>query len=53
VSAWIKELEEEMRNANASTGAVSAKRRGTTKVKDWYAVMPVCLLVDLLKEAGY
>ena len=53
LSAWLKELEEEMVNANAGTGAVIAKRRGTTKVKDWYAIMPVCQLVDLLKEAGY
>jgi len=53
LSAWLKELEDEMINADAGTGAVIAKRRGTTKVKDWYAIMPVCQLVDLLKEAGY
>lgn len=53
LSAWLKELHDEMVNANADTGAVIAKRRGTMKVADWYAVMPVCVLVDLLKEAGY
>jgi hypothetical protein len=31
---------------------VIAKKRGTTNVGDWYAVLPVRVLVKLLKEAG-
>ena len=53
LSAWLKELHDEIVNANANTGAVVAKRRGTMDVGDWYAVMPVSGLVKLLKEAGY
>lgn len=53
LSEWLKELEQEMLNADASTGAVVAKKRGTLDVGDWYAVMPVSVWVSLLKEAGY
>ena len=53
LSAWLKELHDEMVNAKANTGAVIAKRRGTMDVGQWYAVMPVEGLVKLLKEAGY
>lgn len=53
LSEWLSELREEMINADAQTGAVVAKKRGTLKVADWYAVLPFSLLVDLLKEAGY
>lgn len=53
LSAWLKELQDEINNAKANTGAVIAKRRGTMDVGQWYAVMPVAGLVKLLKEAGY
>ena len=49
----LSELDQEMLNADASTGAVVAKKRGTLDVGDWYAVMPVSVWVSLLKEAGY
>lgn len=52
-SGWLKELADEMRNAGVDVGAVIAKKRGTTDVGEWYAVMPVHLLLPLLKEAGY
>jgi len=53
LSEWLKELEQEIANADASTGAVVAKKRGTLDVGDWYAVMPVSEWVALLKEAGH
>jgi Holliday junction resolvase len=53
IPAWLKELEEEVANAKAEAGAVVAKKRGTLKVGEWYAIMPVSALVKLLKEAGY
>jgi hypothetical protein len=53
LSEWVSELKEEIANAKANTGTVVAKKRGTMKVEDWYAVLPFGLLVDLLKEAGY
>jgi len=52
-SEWLKELADEIANAQADTGAVIAKKKGTTNVADWYAVMPVHVWVSLLKEAGY
>lgn len=53
LSEFVKELEVEVQNAVAQTGACIIKRRGTLKVADWYAVLPAGWLVDLLKEAGY
>lgn len=52
-SAYLKELEVEMYNANADTGVVIAKKRGTTNVGEHYAVMPVSEWVKLMKLAGY
>jgi hypothetical protein len=53
LSGWVKELEEEMKNAQALTGAVIHKKRGTLNVGEWYATMPVEVYVNLLIEAGY
>jgi hypothetical protein len=53
LAGWIKELEVEMVNAKADTGAVIAKKRGTTDPGEWYAVLPTRVLVGLLKQAGY
>lgn len=53
LSGWIKELDEEMKNAEALTGAVIHKKRGTLNVGEWYATMPVEVYVNLLIEAGY
>ena len=53
LAGWIKELETEMGNANVDTGAVIAKKRGTTDPGEWYAIMPLRILVGLLIEAGF
>ena len=53
IPAWLDELETEMFNANARHGAVIAKRRGSTDVADWYALMPAAEWTHLLVEAGY
>lgn len=53
LAGWLKELEVEILNAKASTGAVVAKRRGTTDAAAWYAILPFGDLVELLLEAGY
>lgn len=53
LAGYMKELDVEMRNAKATTGAALVKKRGTTSVADAYAVMPVSVWVDLLKKAGY
>lgn len=53
LSEWLKELKVEMFNAKVDVGCVLAKKRGTTSVGDWYAVMPASVFAHLLKEAGY
>lgn len=53
LSAWVAELEIEMRNDKADTGAVIHKKKGTTDVGRWYATMPVSVWFKLLEEAGY
>ena len=53
LAGWIRELEDEVRNAGADLGAVVAKKRGTTDAGEWYAILPFKDLVYLLKEAGY
>lgn len=53
LAGWLKELDDEMNNAGVAHGAVIAKKRGTTDPGDWYAVMPVRLLVQLLRDAGF
>lgn len=53
LSGYLKELDNEMTHADAETGVVLIKKRGTTNVSESYAVMPAQLWVDLLKQAGY
>lgn len=53
LAQFMSELIQEVGNAHAQTGVVIAKKRGTLKVGDWYAVMPVDYWIDLMKEAGY
>lgn len=51
LAEYMKELETEMANARTGTGVVVVKKRGSA-VNDWYAIMPLHLWVDLLKESG-
>ncbi len=53
LSGWVKELVVEVDNADAVTGAVIHKKRGTLDVGEWYATIPVWVYIDLLIEAGY
>lgn len=53
LAGWIKELQTEIVNAKATTGAVVHKKKGTTNVGEWYVTMTVDLWFDLLKKAGY
>jgi len=53
LSGWIKELLAECQNAGTRLGAVIHKKRGTTDAADQYATLPLWMLVQLLKEAGY
>jgi hypothetical protein len=53
LSGWISELLVECKNAGTELGAVVHKKRGTTNGEDQYATLPLWMLVQLLKEAGY
>jgi len=48
IPGYIRELEAEMGNARAWTGAVIVKRRGSEDVDDWYAIMPAKLWAELM-----
>jgi hypothetical protein len=50
LSGWVKELVVEVDNANAVTGAVVHKRKGTTDVGEWYATMPFYMFLSLIRE---
>ena len=45
---YLRELEVEMANAQAWTGTVIVKRRGSMNVDDWYAVMPAKIWGELM-----
>jgi len=53
LGTWIGELLTECRNAGTDLGAVVHKKRGVTSAADQYATLPLWMLVQLLKEAGY
>ena len=45
---YLRELEVEIANAQAWTGTVIVKRRGSINVDDWYAVMPAKIWGELM-----
>ena len=51
ISGWLKELEAEIIAAEAETGAIIMKKRGTTDVAEYVAIMPVKVLNHLLQRA--
>lgn len=53
LAGWLREALVEQANNGDPVGAVIAKRRGTTNPADWYALMTVRQLCDLLAAAGY
>jgi hypothetical protein len=46
-----RELKAEMKNAGHRWGFAIHKRRGTTNVGDYYAVLPVAVLMEILEAA--
>lgn len=51
IGTWIKELEAEIHNSGSESGAVVFKKRGTTDVGEYVAIMPVKYLNLLLLKA--
>lgn len=50
LAGWLNELMREIDNDNAEYGAVIAKRRGHGNPSQWYAIMPVEMLVKMLQR---
>jgi len=55
ISEWIKETEVERINAKADFGILVVKPVGVgiSRPEDFWAIMPLAFIVDLLREAGY
>lgn len=53
IAQWLKELEAEIRNDNADTGAVVVRPKGKPDPPDWFTVIPLPLYVQLLIDAGW
>jgi len=53
LSGWLGELERERHANGGQLGAVVHKKRGQTDAAQQYASLPLWMLVQLLKEAGY
>lgn len=51
LGTFVKELVVEVDNAGAESGAVVFKKKGTTDVGEFYAILPVKYLNVLLKRA--
>lgn len=51
LGTFVKELEAEVVNSDAESGAIILKKRGTTDVGQYYAIMPVHMLNTLLIKA--
>lgn len=53
LAGWLKELERERAANGGGLGAVVHKKRGYSEGEEQYATLPLWMLVQLLKEAGY
>ena len=55
IPEWLRETEIERNNADADYGVLVVKPNGVglTKAGEFWAIMPVQFIVDLLREAGF
>jgi hypothetical protein len=53
LAGWLDETMTETANADADYGILVAKRKGKGNPAEQYAVMPLSMMVELLKAAGY
>ena len=52
IAGWLNELAAEMRNDRAPLGAVAVRPKGSPHPQNWYAVLPLPVLMALLEQAG-
>lgn len=50
---WISELRAEMLNSKADAGFIAIRPKGKPDVQDWFAVLPMPEMMQLMYEAGY
>lgn len=50
---WLAELDAEIRNANADTGFVAIRPKGKPHPSQWYAALPLPVLMRLMLGAGW
>lgn len=53
LAAWVDQAEAQRAAGGADVGPVVIKRKGTTQVGAYYAVLPLEQLARLLVDAGY
>lgn len=53
IAGWLDELAAEIRNAHAEVGFVAVRPRGKPDPADWYALLPLDALLELLREVGW
>ena len=53
IPGWLAELSAEIRNANAVTGFVAVRPKGKPAPENWYAVLPLPDLMQLMADAGW
>lgn len=53
IAGWLDELAKEIANAGADRGFVAVRPKGKPQPDDWFAVLPLPALLELLDEAGY
>jgi hypothetical protein len=46
---WLRQLDVEMINSNASMGAVFVRPKSKPNVEDWYVVLPIHLWAELFE----
>lgn len=53
VQQWLRELEVEIENSHSDMGYVAVRPKGKPNAEDWFAIMPMPLFMQLLKQAGW
>lgn len=55
IPEWLRETEQERINAQADNGilVIKPKGKGEKSVGEWWAVVPLAQMIDLLRDGGF
>ena len=53
ISTWLAELATETANSHATIGFCAVRPKGQPDPTDWYAILPLPALMQLMAEAGW